>query len=148
MINVWMSQYHQNCSNTSRKIWNGISSVGTVQGMYMLQTSNMQWIQVCKKRDEPLRRQKHKVDEVVTLICGFLGNDDANAPFIKARYHSYTCNNSCNDGVKLKKGLVDLLMNGYMNTLIIAQSVLSQSMVLCDIQQMLHEYLNILQVPS
>ena len=39
-----------------QKIGNGISSVGTVQGMYTLQTSNIQWIQVCQKRDEPLRR--------------------------------------------------------------------------------------------
>ena len=39
-----------------------------------------------KKIDEPPRRAKHKVDEVVTGICRFLGNDDDDASFIKLQY--------------------------------------------------------------
>ena len=54
-----------------------------------------------KKKDEPLRRAKYKVGEVVTGIYGLMGNDDDDAEFIKSQYCSSTCINLCNYGVNL-----------------------------------------------
>ena len=80
------------------------------------------------KKNEPLRRAKCKFYEVVTGICGFLVKYASNAEFIKSRYHYSTCTKSCNDGGDFKKSLVDFFLHGYINTSIISQSILSQSM--------------------
>ena len=68
-----------------------------------------------KKKDNLLRRKIYKVYEVVTGICGVMVDNASNESFIKSRYHSSTCNNSCNYEVNLKKRLVDLLPHGSIN---------------------------------
>ena len=79
------------------------------------------------------------VDEVVTGIYELLVNYAADAAFIKSQYNSSTCTDSCNDGEISKKSLFDLFLHGSRNTSIIDQSVLSRSMVLRDIQNILHK---------
>ena len=69
-----------------------------------------------KTSDELLRREKRIVDEVVTGIYGLLGNDAADAAFIKFQYISSTCN---------EKSFIGFFLHGYRNTSIISQSVLS-----------------------
>ena len=125
-----------------------------VQRLYIVKTSSMQWIQRCQKRDEFPRRAKLKANEVVTGIFRLFANDAANTEFIKSQYSSYNYTNSCNDGGKMKKILVVLLMHVSINVSILAQSVSSRSMALCDIHHLLHEEFNTLdyassmQVPS
>ena len=46
-----------------------------------------------KTSGELLRIAKRIVDEVLTGICGLLGNDADDAEFIKSQYRSSTCTN-------------------------------------------------------